>query len=126
MKLANLLKYSGQIMSAGTRRTTQSDFPCSVNRRRFLASSGVAAASAVMPPVLFASAKKTLPIGVFTPVYRHLSLDEMLDKISNLGLEAVEVGAGGYSATPQCPLDELVGDPAKARAWKKKFEDRGI
>ena len=59
-------------------------------------------------------------------MYRHLSLDGMLDKISNLGLEAVEIGAGGYSATPQCPLDELVADPSKARAWKKRFNDQGI
>jgi sugar phosphate isomerase/epimerase len=97
-----------------------------INRRQFLGTSTAATASAVIQSVSFADAKKTLPIGVFTPVYRHLSLDEMLEKISSLGLEAVEIGAGGYSATPQCPLEELVADPAKARAWKKKFDDGGI
>ena len=50
----------------------------------------------------------------------------MLDKFVSLGVEAAEVGAAGYSATTQCPLAELVADPAKARAWKKKFDDRGI
>jgi sugar phosphate isomerase/epimerase len=105
----------------------------SINRRQFLGTSGAATAGAVMPSASLASpgpnapaSEKSVPIGVFTPVYRHLSLDEMLDKISSLGLDAVEIGAGGYSATPQCPLDEFVADSAKARAWKKKFEDRGI
>jgi sugar phosphate isomerase/epimerase len=69
---------------------------------------------------------KKLPIGVFNPPFRALSLDAMLDKFASLGIEAVEMGAGGYSATPQCPLAELVADPAKARAWKKKFDDRNI
>jgi sugar phosphate isomerase/epimerase len=59
-------------------------------------------------------------------VYRHLSLDEMLERISSLGLEAVEIGAGGSSATPHCRLAELVADLAKARAWKKKFDDRSL
>jgi sugar phosphate isomerase/epimerase len=50
----------------------------------------------------------------------------MLDKFSSLGIEAAEIGAGGYTGTPQCPVPELLADPAKARAWKKRFEDRGI
>jgi sugar phosphate isomerase/epimerase len=72
------------------------------------------------------ASQKKLPIGVFNPPFRKLSLDEMLDKFSSLGVEAVEIGAGGYTGTPQCPVPELVADQAKARAWKKKFDDRGI
>jgi len=71
-------------------------------------------------------ALRKLPIGVFNPPFRQLSLDAMLDKFVSLGIEAAEIGAGGYTATPQCPTAELVADPAKARAWKKKFDDRGI
>lgn len=69
---------------------------------------------------------RKIPIGVFDPVYAKLSLDEMLDKVSALGLEAIEIGAGGYSGKHHCPVDELLADPAKAKAWQKKFEDRGI
>lgn len=72
------------------------------------------------------SSPRKLPIGVFNPPFRELSLDAMLDKFSSLGVEAVEIGAGGYTATPHCPVTELVADAAKARAWKKKFDDRGI
>src|SRR5712672_1888005 len=68
-----------------------------------------------------AGAKKKIPIGVFDPVYEHLSLDEMLDKVSALGLEAMEIGTGGYPNNHHCPLDALVQDKAKAKAWQKKF-----
>jgi sugar phosphate isomerase/epimerase len=71
-------------------------------------------------------AKKKIPIGVFDPVYADLSLDAMLEKISALGLEAVEIGTGGYPGSNHCPVDELLADPAKAKAWVKKFEDKGI
>jgi sugar phosphate isomerase/epimerase len=69
---------------------------------------------------------RKIPIGVFDPVYDHLSLDAMLDKVTALGLEAMEIGTGGYPNNPHCPLDELIADRTKAKAWLKKFEDRGI
>jgi sugar phosphate isomerase/epimerase len=69
---------------------------------------------------------RKIPIGVFDPVYQKLSLDEMLDKVSALGMEAMEMGAGGYSGAHHCPVNELLADPAKAKAWQKKFDDRGI
>jgi sugar phosphate isomerase/epimerase len=115
----------------------------SLSRRRFLKTTGglLAAAPAVargdalpasdvptaspvipVPP----TARRKIPIGVFTPVYNHLPLDQMLDKISALGLEAVEVGTGGYPGSMHCPVAELLADPAKAKAWKKRFEDRSI
>ena len=117
----------------------------SVSRRRFLAITGglVAAgpvvthgvsvveeaqpAAPVIPrPAGAAPPAQKLLIGVFDPVYNHLSLDEMLQKITALGLEAVEIGTGGYPASPHCPVADLLADPAKAKAWKKKFEDRNI
>jgi sugar phosphate isomerase/epimerase len=69
---------------------------------------------------------RKIPIGVFDPVYEKVSLEEMLDKVSGLGLEAMEIGTGGYPGAHHCPVDELLGDAAKAKAWQKKFEDRGI
>lgn len=114
-----------------------------VSRRRFLTTTGglLAGAPAVargMPavagetlldapavPTPAASARK-IPIGVFDPVYKDISLDAMLDKITALGLEAVEIGTGGYPSSPHCPAKDLLEDPGKVRAWKKKFEDRNI
>jgi len=110
-----------------------------LSRRRFLATTGglvatgptlargMAAGPGAAPaiPLPPAQARK-IPIGVFDPVYDHLSLEEMLEKLSALGIEAVEVGTGGYPGTRHCPVAELLADPAKAKAWKKKFEDRNL
>jgi sugar phosphate isomerase/epimerase len=120
----------------------------SVDRRRFLAATGGGLLAAAVPAGVVAtetvagaaaiasasgkqsggssSAKRKIPIGVFDPVYDKLSLDEMLDKVSALGLEAMEIGTGGYPGTKHCPVAELLEDPAKAKAWQKKFEDKGI
>jgi sugar phosphate isomerase/epimerase len=119
----------------------------SLSRRRFLATTGSlpavaglmaaapAAGRAAAPPVSTVpsavpaaapQAPRKLLIGVFDPVYSNLSLDEMLDKMTALGLEAVEVGTGGYPGASHCPVEELLADNAKAQAWKKKFTDRNI
>ena len=111
------------------------------SRRNFLATSGGLLAAAIAAPkagsALTAAAsndsgakmpseksRRKIPIGVFDPVFADLSLDEMLEKISGMGIEAVEIGTGGYPGSSHCPVPELLADPAKLRAWKKKFEDR--
>jgi len=117
-------------------------FPGSRSRRKFLAATGGLLAAATLTggtsalgqsetddsgskPVPKDKARK-IPIGVFDPVFEKLSLDEMIDKISGMGIEAVEIGTGGYPGTVHCPVQEMLDDPAKLRAWKKKFEDRNI
>ncbi len=67
-----------------------------------------------------------IQIGVFDAVYSDLSLDQTLDVVTSLGLEAMEIGTGGYPGNKHCALDDLVADPAQAKAWMKKFSDRGI
>ena len=120
----------------------QSQSRSAINRRQFLsaaggtvaiaAAAGVPAAASPLDAAVPGGAdqaphkRKKIPIGVFDPVYEKLSLDEMLDKVSALGLEAMEIGTGGYPGTSHCPVAELLEDPAKAKAWKKKFEDRNI
>lgn len=117
--------------------------PHSPSRRNFLAaSSGLLAAAVTAPrfaaahaaeeprpsddPPMSGGSLRKIPIGVFEVVFAHLSLDETIEKISSLGLEAVEVGTGGYPGTAHCPVQELLDDPVKLRAWRKKFEDRNI
>src|ERR1700693_1745095 len=85
-----------------------------------------AAKSAARSGVPETASMRKIPIGVFDAVYDKLSMDAMLDKVSALGLEAMEIGTGGYPGSHHCPLDELVADAGKAKAWQKKFEDRGI
>ena len=117
-----------------------------LDRRKFIATSGTGLLAAALPmtpplagaasalsaespraPQAAATNKRKIPIGVFNAdVYKTLSIDAMLDKVSALGLEAMEIGTGGYPNSWQCPLDELLADPAKAKAWAKKFEDHGL
>ena len=116
-----------------------------LDRREFLAAGGTGILAAALPgaaPLMGAAShvspdparasqaspgsKRKIPIGVFDAVYDKLSIDAMIDKISALGLEAVEIGTGGYPGSVHCPVDDLLADPAKAKAWVKKFEDRGI
>jgi sugar phosphate isomerase/epimerase len=113
----------------------------SPGRRKFLAAAAgtVAALTAAHPVSGFGSAapddssrplpesaKRKIPIGVFDPAFPDLSLDEMIEKFAAWGVEAVEIGTGGYPGTKHCPVSELLDDSAKLRAWKKKFEDRNI
>ncbi|HKW32616.1 MAG TPA: sugar phosphate isomerase/epimerase [Candidatus Acidoferrum sp.] len=115
-----------------------------MDRRQFLAASGGLLAATVPGGSVVAHAGeptassapaftprpagnlRKIPIGVFDPVYERLSLDAMLDKVTALGFEAMEIGTGGYPNNHHCPLDDLIADRSKAKAWQKKFEDRGI
>jgi len=124
----------------------QKSSPDSSSRRKFLAATGGLLAAAAVPGVTAPAAAKSasfataagdggplpkgagrkIPIGVFDPVYADLSLDEMLERVSALGLEAMEIGTGGYPSNRHCPVQELLDDPGKLRAWKKKFADKSI
>src|SRR6266481_5566970 len=109
----------------------------SIDRREFLAATGTGLLAVSMPSVAkggtasrsgtvsnsatvsgaqaSAGSLHKIPIGVFDPVYEKLSLDEMLDRVSALGLEAMEIGTGGYPGTGHCPIDELLADAGKRR-----------
>src|ERR1700680_518607 len=121
----------------------QRSAPSLPSRRNFLATSGGLLAAAMAAPkavsALTSSSEsasnsqttskgslRKIPIGVFDPVFGKLSLDEMIDKMSSMGIEAVEIGTGGYPGSVHCPVQELLDAPAKLRAWKKKFDDRNI
>jgi len=113
----------------------------SVSRREFLVGSssalavtpmisGGAAVHCEAKPAPASSAPRTtprrIPIGVLDVQYSHLSVDAMIDTISSLELEAVEIVVGGYGNPKHIPIEDILADPAKGKAWKKKFEDRNI
>jgi sugar phosphate isomerase/epimerase len=111
-------------------------------RREFIATAGTVAALGATSglPTLTAQAstpgsavpqatvvsRRKIPIGVFDPVFDKMELDPMIDLISGWGIEAVEIGTGGYPGSRHCPVEDLLADPAKAKAWKKKFESKNI
>ena len=93
---------------------------------RWMSESETVSAASRLQEAAKQKASVKIPIGVFDPVYDHLSLDAMLERVSALGLEAMEIGTGGYPNNPHCALDDLIADKSKAKAWVKKFEDKGI
>ncbi len=116
--------------------------PHSQSRRDFLATTSLAAAAVAAPrsatglpgnPAADSSATpmapavpRKIPIGVLDPAFPDLPLEAMIEKFAGWGVEAVEIGAGGYPNSAHCPVKELLEDAGKAQAWKRKFEDRGI
>lgn len=67
-----------------------------------------------------------MKLGVFTPLYQNLPFEEMLDKLAEMGVEAVELGTGNYPGNHHCNPDELLASPEKARAFLHAIESRGL
>jgi sugar phosphate isomerase/epimerase len=65
-------------------------------------------------------------LGVFTTVYRDLPLEQALDKLAALGVQAVELGTGNWPGDSHCPVDGLLADEAALRAYRKAVESRGL
>ena len=67
-----------------------------------------------------------MKLGVFTVLYADLPLEEMLDKVGAMGVEAVELGTGNYPGDAHCKPQELLADPAKTKALRQAVESRGL
>ena len=120
---------------------SNSSGPLSPTRRNFLATTGGAIAGAVAAPrgmsAVAAQSSEDSPdlkphdrrkilIGVFDPAFPDLTLDQLVEKYQQMGVEAAEIGTGGYPNNKHCPLDDLLADSGKLRAWQKKFDDHNI
>ncbi|MFL6555442.1 MAG: sugar phosphate isomerase/epimerase family protein [Bacillus sp. (in: firmicutes)] len=67
-----------------------------------------------------------MKLGVFTPLYQNLTFEEMLDKLADMGVEAVELGTGNYPGNHHCNPDDLLASPEKARVYLQAIESRGL
>ncbi|MFC4766313.1 sugar phosphate isomerase/epimerase family protein [Effusibacillus consociatus] len=67
-----------------------------------------------------------MKLGVFTVLYQDFPFEQMLDKVAEMGVETVELGTGNYPGNKHCDPDELLEDPAKATAFKRAVESRGL
>jgi sugar phosphate isomerase/epimerase len=123
---------------------SNSSDPFSPTRRNFLATTGGAIAGAVAAPRGLSAAtaqasedsqdskdskphdRRKILIGVFDPAFPDLTLDQLVEKYQQMGVEAAEIGTGGYPNNKHCPLDDLLADSGKLRAWQKKFDDHNI
>ncbi|MDA8353922.1 MAG: sugar phosphate isomerase/epimerase [Firmicutes bacterium] len=67
-----------------------------------------------------------MKLGVFTVLFSEKSFEQMLDDVAAAGLDAVELGTGGYPGNAHCDPDVLLEDEGKLKAFKKAVEDRGL
>ena len=67
-----------------------------------------------------------MKLGIFTPVFGKLTTAEMVAKVRSLGLQAVELGTGGWPGCDHLDLDALLQNPAKARDYKQMIQDAGL
>ena len=67
-----------------------------------------------------------MKLGVFTALFGGLTLDQVIDKVSAAGLEAVELGTGAYPGASHIDVDGLLSSKAKAKAYRQKLADAGL
>ena len=62
-----------------------------------------------------------MKLGVLTVPLSNMSVEEMLKYLHGLGVEAVEIGCGGYTNDAHSKPEELLADKAKLKAYKELF-----
>ena len=67
-----------------------------------------------------------MKLAICTDVFADLSYTDMLDKVKSLGIDAVEMTAGGWGARKHCNTAELLADPNKLAAFKAELDKRGM
>jgi sugar phosphate isomerase/epimerase len=66
-----------------------------------------------------------MKLGLFTVLLAKLDLDEVIKKITPLGIRTVELGTGNYPGDPHLKL-EWLNASAKLKEFKQKLDDQGI
>ena len=67
-----------------------------------------------------------MQLAICTDVFADLSYTEMLDKVKELGINAVEMTAGGWGAQKHCNTKELLTDDKKRDTFMAELEKRGM
>jgi sugar phosphate isomerase/epimerase len=67
-----------------------------------------------------------MKLGVLTVLFQDRPLSAALDSLQKLGVQAVELGAGGYPGSAHCDPAKLLHNPEAIKAYKKNIEDRGM
>lgn len=67
-----------------------------------------------------------MKLAICTDVYADLSYTEMLDKVKSLGIDAVEMTAGGWGARKHVNTAQLLADEKKLQEFSYQLEKRGM
>lgn len=67
-----------------------------------------------------------MKIGLLTDSLSQMPLPEALDATAQLGIEAIEIPTGNWSAAPHVRLDDLVGDSRAVATLAEQVRTRGL
>ena len=78
--------------------------------------------------VLFKNRKAVyvMKLGVMNPVLSSYSFEEALSYLKNLGVEAIEIGAGGFPGDCHLNAADIINNPLKADEYKKLLQKYDI
>jgi sugar phosphate isomerase/epimerase len=67
-----------------------------------------------------------MKIGVLTVVYQELPVEQALERLAALGVQAVELGTGCYPGDAHCKADELLANAGAAQRLRHAVASRGM
>lgn len=67
-----------------------------------------------------------MKLGVFTVLFSQKPFAEAMEYISSKGLEAVELGTGGYPGNAHCNPEVLLSDDGKLKEFQKVIDDNNL
>ncbi|MHA1849157.1 MAG: sugar phosphate isomerase/epimerase family protein [Promethearchaeota archaeon] len=67
-----------------------------------------------------------MKLGVFTVLLGSKSLNDALDLLQDMNVEAVEIGTGNWPGNAHCNLEQVLNDDEKLKEFKKTIEDHGM
>ncbi|MGX7031461.1 sugar phosphate isomerase/epimerase family protein [Vagococcus zengguangii] len=67
-----------------------------------------------------------MKLGVFTPVFNQLSFEEMIEKVAESGLTAVEIGVGGNPGNAHCDVETLLASEEARAIYLTKLAEKGL
>lgn len=67
-----------------------------------------------------------MKLSICTDVYNDLSYIQMLDKVQSLGVNAVEMTAGGWASCPHVKTQELLASEGQRKAFMAELSKRGM
>lgn len=67
-----------------------------------------------------------MKLGVFAVMFSSMKFEKALDYIASVGVEAVEIGCGGYVGDAHCKPAQLLTDAKATAKLKKAVDSRGL
>jgi sugar phosphate isomerase/epimerase len=67
-----------------------------------------------------------MKVGTFAVLLSQRPFEEALDYLQGIGIEAIEIGTGGYVGDAHCKPAELLANPDRLAAFRRAIESRGF